>query len=389
MLIGVDASAFVDAGAGVARYLREMLREMMVISLDDFVLYSPVPIEVSLPRGRWRACVPRRCRRSIPGHWLRETIPRAIADDGIDVFWGQNAMLPLRLRRPCRRVLTVHDVTGLVCPWSMRLRHRLSWMFNFKAAIRAADLIVSDSRATARLAHRLAGAESVRLVVIPMGYSSELYPIDRVVAQRRAADRFGLPQEFILTVGTLEPRKDYATLLRAITREVNLPLLVIAGAVGWHSRDVLRLVRRAESEGRARYVGRVSDADLASLYSSARAMLYPSVYEGFGLPVLEAMAFGCPVLCSWTSSLPEVGGTAARYFRPRDGDDLFRQLRAMLNDARLLGEMRARGIEQAARFSFRRAAEQMIDVLRGNVRICQNVPGVGCSVNGTVPAGDQ
>jgi len=262
-------------------------------------------------------------------------------------------------------------------------------MFNFKAAIRAADLIVSDSRATARLAHRLAGAESVRLVVIPMGYSSELYPIDRVVAQRRAADRFGLPQEFILTVGTLEPRKDYATLLRAITREVNLPLLVIAGAVGWHSRDVLRLVRRAESEGRARYVGRVSDADLASLYSSARAMLYPSVYEGFGLPVLEAMAFGCPVLCSWTSSLPEVGGTAARYFRPRDGDDLFRQLRAMLNDARLLGEMRARGIEQAARFSFRRAAEQMIDVLRGNVRICQNVPGVGCSVNGTVPAGDQ
>jgi glycosyltransferase involved in cell wall biosynthesis len=364
VLIGVDAGTFADVRAGVSRYLRETLSGMMVASPDDdFVLYSPVRIEVPLPRGRWRVRIPRMRRWSVPGHWLRDTIPRAIAEDGVDVFWGQNAMMPLRLRRPCRRVLTVHDVTGLIYPRTMRLSHRLSWDFNFRAAVRAADAVVAVSRATAQLVHRLVGTSAAKLVVIHEGCSSGLEPVARGDAQQRAAERFGLPEEFMLTVGTLEPRKDHATLLQVVRREANLPLLVIAGAIGWNSRGILRLVRRAESEGRARYVGRVSDPELAILYSAARLMLYPSLYEGFGLPVLEAMACGCPVLCSWSSSLPEVGGSAARYFRPRDTDDLSRQLRMMVGDQRLLSEMRVRGLERSARFSFSRAAEQVLDVL--------------------------
>jgi glycosyltransferase involved in cell wall biosynthesis len=370
MLIGVDAGAFADVRAGVSRYLREMLSEMMnASSRDDFVLYSPTPIDVPLPRGRWRVRVPRMRRWSVPGHWLRDTIPRAIADDSIDVFWGQNAMMPLRLRRPCRRVLTVHDVTGLACPSTMRQRHRLSWMFNFRAAVRAADLVVADSRATAHLVRHLVGTAATQVVVVPAGRSSGLDPVDPASARQQVAERFGLPEEFMLAVGTLEPRKDHATLLQAVKRGGSVPLLVIAGSIGWRSRSILGLVRRAESEGWARYVGRVSDRELASLYSAARLTLCTSIYEGFGLPVLEAMACGCPVLCSWSSSLPEVGGLAARYFRPRDPDDLSRQLRAVLGDQGLLSEMRARGLEQSARFSFRRAAQQMIDCLHGTVHV--------------------
>jgi alpha-1,3-rhamnosyl/mannosyltransferase len=241
-------------------------------------------------------------------------------------------------------------------------------MFNFHAAVRAADAIVTDSQATARLVNRLVGTPPDRLSVVHMGRSPGLEPVERAHAQREATELFGLPDEFMLTVGTLEPRKDHTTLLQVVRREGNLPLLVIAGAIGWNSRGTLRLIRTAESEGRARYVGRVSDRELAGLYSAARLMLYPSLYEGFGLPVLEAMACGCPVLCSWTSSLPEVGGTAARYFRPRDPDGLYRQLRAILGDKRLLSEMRAMGLEQSARFSFRRAAALLLEVLHGSAQ---------------------
>jgi glycosyltransferase involved in cell wall biosynthesis len=368
MVIGVDACALAETGAGVARYLREMLVEMMAVSPnDDYILYSPTPINVSFPNGRWRVRTPRVRRWSFPGHWLRETIPQAIAEDGIDVFWGQNEAMPLRLLRRCRRVLTVHDVTGLVYPRAMRPRHRLSWMFNFLPAVRAADEIVTVSQATAQLVHHLVGIPAHRLRVVYEGCSGGLMPIDRCEARQRAAERFGLPQDFMLTVGTIEPRKDHSTLLDVVRRNRDLPLLVIVGAVGWSSRDVLRLIRRAESERRVRYVGRVSDSELAGLYSAARVMLYPSVYEGFGLPVLEAMACGCPVICSWSSSLPEVGGRAARYFRPRDADDLSHQLRSAIRDEQLLGEMRSRGFDQSARFSFRRAAQQMIDCLHGAV----------------------
>jgi alpha-1,3-rhamnosyl/mannosyltransferase len=242
-------------------------------------------------------------------------------------------------------------------------------MFNFRAAVRAADLVVADSRATAHLVRHLVGTAASQVVVVPAGRSSGLDPVDPASARQQVSERFGPPEEFMLAVGTLEPRKDHATLLQAVKRGGSVPLLVIAGSIGWRSRGILGLVRRAESEGWARYVGRVSDHELASLYSAARLTLCTSIYEGFGLPVLEAMACGCPVLCSWSSSLPEVGGVAARYFRPRDPDDLSRQLRSVLGDQGLLSEMRARGLAQSARFSFSRAARQLLDVLHGSAHV--------------------
>ncbi len=117
------------------------------------------------------------------------------------------------------------------------------------------------------------------------------------------------------------------------------------------------------AQGRVRYLGRVADDDLPALYSAAKLMVYPSLYEGFGLPVLEAMACGCPVLCSWSSSLPEVGGNAARYFRTHDAHDLALKLRELLADDAQLERMVAEGRRQVAKFSFRKAAEQVLDLI--------------------------
>jgi len=367
MLIGVDAGAFGDIRAGVARYLREMLREMMLASIDDdFVLYATTPIEVPLPPGRWRVRLLGPNRSFVPGHWLRDTIPRAIAEDRIDVFWGQNAVMPLRVLVPCRRVLTIHDLTGLVFPRAMKLRNRLFWRTNLQGAARAADAIVAVSRATGRLVQTLLGVPRDRIFVVPEGRAQGLLRMVRANARRDVAGRFGLPDVFLLTVGTIEPRKDQLTLLDAVRRNESAPLLVIVGAPGWKSRSVIRAIRSAESRGAVRYLGQVNDQELANLYSAAELMVYPSLYEGFGLPVLEAMASGCPVLCSWSSSLPEVGGTAARYFRPHNVDDLAAKLSELLSDSSKLAEMSEAGIAQAAKFSFEVAARSLLGVFHGS-----------------------
>jgi glycosyltransferase involved in cell wall biosynthesis len=369
MRIGIDAIPLDEAGAGISRYVREILIGMMANSPgDDFVLYSWQPIHVPVASGNWRTRVRRSGRCSAPGSWLRDTLPRMVAEDDIDVFWGQNTVLPLRLLRPCRRVLTVHDVSGFVLPHTMKLAGRLSWNLDFRAAINASDAIIAVSNATARLLCRLLGVPRDRVTVIYEGCSSRLTASKAPEVDRAVAARFGLPGEFVLAVGTLEPRKDYATLLEAIGRRDRFPRLAIAGAVGWKSRGILRLVHEAERDGRALYLGRVSDDELAVLYRSARVMVYPSLYEGFGLPVLEAMACGCPVLCSWSSSMPEVGGRAACYFRPHDAIDLADKLSGLLRDERRLSEMRVQGIEQAARFSFSDAARQILDLLHSTTQ---------------------
>jgi glycosyltransferase involved in cell wall biosynthesis len=366
VLIGVDAVSFAGPKTGIARYLHETLSWMMTIAPDvDFLLYSPAPIDVTFSPGSWRTHVPPSRRPLAPGRWLRETLPKMLADDQVDAYWGQNQMMPSRWLRACRKVLTVHDLAGFVCPGTMRLSHRLSWCLNMQAAVREADAVVAVSNATARLIAVYCGVPATRTTVIYPGYSPDLVPVSVSVARHEVKARFGLPDSFILTVGTLEPRKDHITLLEAVTRNVDLPLLAVVGGIGWRSQRIARLVRKAEAASRVRYLGRVSDMDLAALYGAARVMVYPSFYEGFGSPIVEAMACGCPVLCSWSSSLPEVGGGAVRYFHPGDTDDLARQFRGLLGSEGTLSGMRSRGFEQAAAFSYARTAEQILDVMRG------------------------
>jgi len=375
VLIGVDVTCFGGLDAGVSRYLREMLSGMMAAGDDEYVFYSPMPVAIPLPPGRWRAHFRTGQLPLLPGRWARSEYPRLIAADRLDVFWGQNALLPLGharsslVTRPsslniCSRVLTVHDLASLVYPRTLYLRNRFSWKRNIRASLRVADAVVAVSSATARLLRELLGVPAGRITVIPEGCSNRLRPVDRARARTHVKQEFGLPDKFILTVGTLEPRKDHATLLAALRLRPELPMLAVVGAVGWKSRGILRAVRQAEARGQVRFLGRVNDDQLARLYGAAALTVYPSLYEGFGLPVVEAMACGCPVLCSWSSSLPEVGGTAARYFERKNPHHLAQQLARLLGDEAELDSMRTTGLTRAATFSFARAAQQMLDLMR-------------------------
>jgi glycosyltransferase involved in cell wall biosynthesis len=250
-------------------------------------------------------------------------------------------------------------------------------------AARAADRVIAVSRATAASAARLLGVEKDRLAVIYEGVAESFASTTSSEAAQLVNSAFALEPGYLLTVGTIEPRKDHVSLLRALDLVPHVPQLVIAGQPGWNCSSILRAIQVQQALGRVRYLGRVDDRHLTALYKAARLLVYPSIYEGFGLPVLEAMACGCPVLCSWSSSLPEVGGAAARYFRPGDPGHLAAKLTWALADERVLRAMSVSGLRQASRFSFRLTAERILDLVRAGVARHRAGPAVSRAISDT------
>jgi glycosyltransferase involved in cell wall biosynthesis len=368
MRIGIDAVPFVFEHTGVARYLGSMLDEMLALDPDvEYLLYTPMPVAVPLREGNWRVRhVPDRFSLR-PSIWVQRKLPGLLASDSVDAFWAQPTNIPLWPQHKCFQVLTVHDLVPYVVPKSMRLRSWLRMRLMLGLTARAADAVVADSRATAVLALRYLGIESKQLHVVHAAAQDAFRPVPKDQARAAVSGEFGLPPRYILFVSTIEPRKDHLTLLRALAAMPHAPLLVLAGGIGWRCKSILRQIGIAEDSGRVKYIGRVDDEWLPILYSAAILSVYPSLYEGFGLPVLEAMSCGCPVLCSDSSSLPEVGGDAASYFRTGDSSDLARRLTELLDGGELLEAMSAAGLIRAKQFSFRTSAEMVLRIIRRGV----------------------
>jgi glycosyltransferase involved in cell wall biosynthesis len=236
---------------------------------------------------------------------------------------------------------------------------------------RRADAIVTVSEWSKRdmVAHY--GLDPGKVTVIHEAASPEFVPVpaEAVDEVRR---RYGLPEPFLLHVGTIEPRKNLRRLVEALQglRDAGLSIpLVLTSAKGWLYEGFFRQLEELEVRDSVHLTGYVPASDLPALYSMATATVLASVYEGFGLPVLEAMACGTPVLCSNASSLPEIGGGAARYFDPHDVTAMGEAIRAVWTDAELRADMRQRGLAQAARFSWERAAKETMELYDSMVAV--------------------
>jgi glycosyltransferase involved in cell wall biosynthesis len=362
--LGVDVGGLGPTRSGVHRYLWSMLASMMAVAPEfEIILYSQRPVEIHLPEGNWQVRIDDRSARMPYPLWLQQRCPSLLAADRTDAFWGQNHMLPLELRHSCFRLLTVHDLTAVLFPHTMSKISRLTSRLYFREAVRAADWVLADSHATLRLTRVCLGADTGRTTVVYPGCSRDFAPVPKAQARALVSSKFGLPYSYLLTVGNIEPRKAHLSLLSALESVPNAPLLVIVGSLAWHSRSVMQAIKVHERAGRIRFLGRVDDSDLAALYSAAMLTVYPSYYEGFGLPILEAMSCGCPVLCRWSSSMPEVGGRAAAYFRGREPKILATAIQRLLSDDARLSAMSESGIARASRFSFGAAAEEVVRIL--------------------------
>ncbi len=275
----------------------------------------------------------------------------------------EHLLMPLR---GVPTVLTVHDLIYRMFPaYHKRLNY---WFLNAAMPVfaRRADALVTISQSSKRDLMRLYGIPDDKISVIYEAASPHFRPASpREVAEMRS--RCGLPERYLLALGTIEPRKNLIRLVAAlrILRQRHPDLaLVVVGTAGWLYQDFFQTVEKLDDPRAVLLAGYVADADLPAVISGASVYVLASFYEGFGLPILEAMACGTPVVCSSTSSMPELGGEAARYFDPYDSDSIVAELEAVLADEELRTEMRERGLLQASRFSWEQAADQTYGVYR-------------------------
>jgi glycosyltransferase involved in cell wall biosynthesis len=381
LLIGIDYTAAARQRAGIGRYARELISALIALESDhEYVIFAATG---GLDGDRWkRESEKLRSARSkgrssdvrfrtlpISDDWmarlwhrLRLPVPVETFTGPLDVFYSPDFVLP-PTRRTTRTLLTVHDLSYLHHPehFVPKLVRYLEQSVS-RSVVRA-DWVLADSEATRSdlIAHL--GAPSGKVKVLYSGVDSRFNEEKEPEEGDLLRARYGLiAGSYILSVGTIQPRKNYVRLIQAFaqlqTHNLTNKQLVLAGGRGWLYEDIFA---EAERHGdRVRILGFVDEADLPALYRNAVLFVFPSLYEGFGLPVLEAMASGVPVICSNVSSLPEVAGDAAMLVDPLNIEELAEAMMRALEDPDLRHKMAARGLAQAARFTWARAARHLL-----------------------------
>jgi len=362
--VAIDVTTAVTQRAGVGRYTRELVGALAALpdAPDLRPFYAAPQATYPLGVGKDLAAIPRTVRA-----WRLETLARHLLRrpasgpwDGADVYHAPDVVYPPVGAIPV--VTTVHDLSYIVYPeYHTRLNGGYLRLLT-PTLLRRARLIIAVSDATKRDLVERAGAPEGKVRVVYSGLAAPFMrrpPLERLDEARR---RYNLPEAFILSVGTLEPRKNLAGTLRAygLLRErlADAPPLALVGGSGW------RLDEEGLSGADVRRLGYVPDEDLVALYAACSLFVYPSLYEGWGFPVAEALALGAPTITSTTSSLPEVAGDAALLVDPRDPEAIAAAMEEALVDTATGARLRAAGPARARRFSSERWAADTLQVYR-------------------------
>ncbi len=330
------------AKRGGARYLGLAHREL---GRADELRAAGVEVETQPSRlGLW---------------WQQWKLPRRLAQPDVDLFWSPLNTLPTQLPKPA--VVTVHDLTPVLFPESHTLKLKASVLPFLRRSLDTARVVVADSESTANDLRRYRPACADRLRVVYPGVSSVYAPASESEIEA-TREELGCSNGYILFVGTLEPRKNVELVIEAWedmrNSSTGAPPLVLAGGPGWRSEQLLRRIEELSGAG-LHYLGHVESQRLVRVYQAASVFAYPSFYEGFGLPPLEAMACGVPTVVSNRSSLPEVAGEAALQVDPTDSEELAVVIQRILADAALARDLGVRGVERAAELTWERAATAM------------------------------
>ena len=370
MRIGINALPLSRVQAGAARMIRSVIEQWREIDSENYYfLYSDRNFDLPWEGERWRKRISSRVPL-LPGTlWLQTVGRRMILRDQLDVFWGTNNMLPLGLPSTLGKVLTIHD---LLWPLYSKIAdpfHRCMYWLFFKRSTQQADKIIADSCSTAKDLVRVLKAPESKIEVIYLGVRAAHWPQDSQAAFEAVASKYGVLKDYVLTVGTVAPHKNLLTLVEAMKilrkrGELSFQLL----AVGAKSRKDTRLFKALQSSGLTgediRFLGYVPDEDLPVLYSGSCLFVFPSLYEGFGLPLVEAMACAVPIVASNTSSIPEVVGDAALLVPPTEPEAFAEAILRVRSDTELRKAMIEKGLSRAACFRWDKAAGQLLKCIR-------------------------
>jgi len=400
MRIGIDYTSAATQGAGIGRYTRELMRALLAQpSVNRYSLFYARPQRIDSSNFQR----PTSKLHHLPVHdkwlmrlWQRLQIPLPVEliVGRVDLFHSPDFTLPPTLPG-VPTLLTVHDLSFVRDPDSAWPSLRAFLNKAVPRSVKRATHVLADSIATKNDLIELFGTPAEKITVLYSGVESRFAPMHDQAEIERVCAKYQLPRPFILSVGTLQPRKNYGRLIEAFAELIKhserspaganskdaaalnasfdsttfrsgrlMPdlHLVITGGKGWMYESIFEQVKALGLENRVHFPGFVDDADLPALYSAADLFAYVSLYEGFGLPLLEAMACGTPVIASNVSSLPEVVGDVGLQVNPRDVADIAHALRTMLDDTDLRSRTIAAGLDRARTFTWEKAARELLAI---------------------------
>lgn len=369
--IAIDYTPAAKQGAGIGRYVRELVSALAAIdSQTEYRLFvagrnpSPLPC---LDNQNFSYRTTRLSPRWLTRFWHRLgcPIPVELLVGSIDLFHATDFVLPPTLPST-KTILTVHDLSFVRVPGTANPRLKVFLDKVVPSSACRSTHILADSSATKHDLIELYNLPSNKITVLLSGVDARFY--HDITRRAWIRSKYHLPdQPYIFTVGTVQPRKNYERLVRALAQvraKYSDLCLVIAGGQGWLNQPIYDTIRQLNMQDFVHLTGYVDDNDLPTLYSDAICVAYPSLYEGFGLPILEAMACGTPVVTSNVSSMPEVAGDAAVMVDPYDVEALAYALEQVITDDSLRQLLIHRGYQQASHFTWERAAQGLFTVYR-------------------------
>jgi glycosyltransferase involved in cell wall biosynthesis len=364
MRIGIDARIAYYARGGIRNYVLHLLGALALLDVDTdyYVLHSRKDRDPPLPGPNFHSVA---CWTPSHHRLERWALGLEVARLGVDLLHSPDFIPPAFGYR--RSVITIHDLNFLYYPRFLTAESHRYYNGQIEWAVRRTDHVLADSHATKSDLTSLLEVPLEKVTVVHLAADPAFRPLPEAEFQRVAA-RYGLEPGYLLFVGTLEPRKNLPGLLQAyrllLNEGVTTAPLVLVGGKGWLYDEVFEQVEALHLAERVRFLHDVLDADLVGLYNGAGVLAMPSFYEGFGLPALEAMACGTPVVVARRASLLEVAGEAGLLVNPDDPNDIARVLARVLTDEPLRAQMRELGLAQAARFTWEEAARKTLALYR-------------------------
>jgi glycosyltransferase involved in cell wall biosynthesis len=372
MRIAFDYTAAIRQGAGIGSYVRNLFAAMLAQDTETrYTLLTagrateehPFP-EAENVRGR-SILIPDRYLNILWYRWRTPLPPPTLLTGPVDIYHNPDFTLP-PLSRRVRRVVTIHDLAFIEHP-EYAVPSLAAYLNKVvPEAVAAADVVATVSHEVGRTLVKHFQTPPEKLTVIPNGVSPYFRRITDPVLLGATQHKYNLKTPLVFAVGTLQPRKNHLGLIKAFykaqQRKNGPAMLAIAGEQGWLYEETKQLVSDLKLDKKVRFLGRVTDHELVTLYSMATLFAFPSFFEGFGVPPIEAMACGAPVITSNVSALPEVAEGAALLVDPHDIDALADAIIRLTEDENLRMELRQKGYERVQHYTWARSAQKMLNV---------------------------
>ncbi len=356
MRIGVDIKCLRTNNSGIGRYTRSLLDALQEVDLiNEYVLFSPSPVDYKPTNPKWRSVV---VPTKLPGIlWQQLALPLALKDEHIDVIWGPEQTIPVRGLGRIKSILTIHDFVYRRYPDTMR--RSVLWITRIFGglSIKKADEIIPVSEFTkGELAHFYPKADLNKVDVVSCGV--------KLPEERSAEKECQAPdcrKDQLLFAGSLEPRKNLPALIQALEilqkKGIEVPL-VLTGPQGWKNLSVKDMLKKSPVAQQIQHKGFVSDEELDSLYRESAAVVFPSVYEGFGLPILEAVSRGTPVLTSQGTVMESILGDCGIYFNPNSPESIAKAIEEFWGHRTVISS------KLAEQYTWENSARKLIDVFQ-------------------------